>query len=127
MKTRYFLFFAIITILVACNADPGVISDDDATPNGPNEILECDSLPAPNSVFSNAIGETLVFTDSTGHNFDTLRCVENTAEEVKSELFGGQYCRSSLRNIFPGIQEQHLAQLYFAFSIFSSLRRFFGI
>lgn len=100
MKSRHFLLFTIITLLIACNADPGVISDDDATTNGTSDTLECDSLPAPNSVFSNAIGETLVFMDSTGHNFDTLRCVENTAEEVKSELFGGQYCQRQYTTAF---------------------------
>ena len=100
LKTSHFLIPAFISLIAACNADPGVISDDDATPTGPGQLLECDSLPVPNSVFSNAIGETLVFTDSTGHNFDTLRCLENEAKEVKVEAFGREYCQRQYTTVF---------------------------
>ncbi|GEM_PF-6291907 len=100
MKTHHLLLPAIIFLLAACNADPGVLSDDDATPNGPGKIVECDSLPVPNSVFSNAVEETLVFTDSTGLNLDTLRCVKNKAKEVKVEAYGGESCQRQYTTAF---------------------------
>ncbi len=93
MKARFFIPLLIVSLMAACNADPNVI-DDDTPPIGPGQPLECDSLPVPNSVFPNIIGEMLVFTDSTNSQFDTLQCIENEAYNILVELPNDKYCEA---------------------------------
>lgn len=92
MKIGCFLSLTLVVLLAACHADPNIIPDDEM-PTGPGQPLECDSLPVPNSVFSNAVGQALIFTDNLGQNLDTVICVENKAREVKANAYGQEYCQ----------------------------------
>ncbi|MCF8243938.1 MAG: hypothetical protein K9J37_01300 [Saprospiraceae bacterium] len=100
MNTFCFYFWAAsIFLFTACHADPNIIPDDEI-PNGPGQPLECDSLPVPNSVFSNADGQSLIFMDKLGQNFDTVICVRNVAKEIKAEAFGQEYCQRQYTTAF---------------------------
>lgn len=83
-----------IFYLFACHADPGVIADDDTMPALPADSLVCDTLPAPNQFFPDAIGAVIVFTDSLGDETDTLVCTANFAIEVEAMFNGNRYCQA---------------------------------
>lgn len=100
MKTiSKLLWLSFIVGFAACQADPGILIDDEM-PTGPGQPLECDSLPVPNSVFSNSIGGALIFMDSLGQKFDTIICVKNEAKEVKAVEFGQEYCQRQYTTAF---------------------------
>jgi hypothetical protein len=88
------IFITAVFCLFSCNADPGIISDDDTMPTLPADSLVCDTLPAPNQFFSDAIGAVVVFTDSLGDETDTLVCTDNFAIEVEAMFNGNRYCQA---------------------------------
>ncbi|MBK8567343.1 MAG: hypothetical protein IPN76_29500 [Saprospiraceae bacterium] len=99
-KLNYILL--LFSFLIGCQADPNVGSDDDPIiPFPPNDSLICEALPAPNTYFSNAIGEVLIFIDSLSDASDTLVCIENEAwSEVADLGNNGQTCHEFYRTTY---------------------------
>lgn len=92
MKIRFCYLLVLMVFFNACHADPGIIEDDDNIPTGIADTLKCDSLPAPNNIFSNVIGESLIFTDATQNEFDTLLCLNNEADNIPANNEWVKYC-----------------------------------
>jgi len=99
-RIRIIILSLVILLLAACQADPNVIPDNEPSPSQPAEPLVCDTLPAPNSIFSNGIGQLVILLDSLKTGADTLVCIENFAMEVEAFSNGKKYCQSQYSTVF---------------------------